>query len=607
MIKITTPKGILKVSRDTEIPITFTNPMFNELGSHSLPFTVPWCKHNLMVLGHPERVGSAYNANLEMECKLESKSFIANGILQIMGISEGSSIDLCLKTRDGGFWDWAKNTRLRDIAIPHEAIDLSMEGFQTVKNDYFNGVWPDVDFSFAPVATDFQSLDYYEQEDSYSDWSGRKLCISDYVLWNNPGDLYRNDSDRTSSIAPFVYLNAVVHWVCSSYGYRINENFLASTAELRSAILLNRAYNLGFLGGFSIQPKYLLPNVSVMEFIDTTEKAFGCRFFVTHKTRSINVISVGSRFLATPIKIDGSVSIAEKNEGGSLHFKAKRVSSPYSKVTDRAINNSFFTFETQLPPIVDGKVYQTSLGVIDFVTYPNKIVFSQSLQAYFFFEWVEGSEQWEYKARCIHSQLYDLKVNNDFVSINVDYDGYFAPMVPVTCRQFYKNGTENAYFDYSIIVPFLNQWDWLQSFEDGFIGDNKEEAPIVFAFNRGRIVDISFPVTLFDINSFSLPWASTDVYDKNGLKISGANLAIRFAGNYGIYENFYTEFEAFYNNNLNKIELKNANKNSILSANIEDVLLVDGVRVMIDKLELTIKPEDNYISNVRVLSLKPYI
>lgn len=605
-MRITTPYGTLMVDEQTRIPLTITNPMFSNEGSHSLPFTVPWCEHNLAALGHPERVHSGNYSYLKMDATLESKRFIARGSLEIIGISDGSNIELCLKTREGGFWDWAKNTQLRDISIPHKALDLTIIGFQAIKNTYFNGVWPDVDFSFAPIATEFQSLDYYQQEENYNHWAGRKLCISDYMLWNNPGDLYRNDSDRTSRLSPFVYLNAAIQWVCSSYGYRINENYLASTAELRSAILLNRAYSPEIIGGFNIPPKYLLPNVNVMDFIDSTEKAFGCNFYVDHKTRSINILSVSSRFSKSPKKIDGTVFISEKTEGSSIEFKAQRISSPYSTVTERAINNFFFTYESQSAPIIHNKIYQTDSSP-NYETYPNKIVFSQALQAYFFFEWVEGTDVWEYTSRCIHSKLHDVKINENFTSLDVDFKGYFAPMIPITCRQFYKDGTANSYFDYTLIVPFIDKWDWIFSFKDGFLGDNEEDAPIVFAFSRGRIVNINFPVTLFELTQFNLPWASTDVFDKNGTKIVGADLALRFEGLYGIYENFYKELELFYNNNKNKLELVNVNKEDLLSSNIEDTLLVDGVRLMVSSLELNIKSENNFIDTASVFALKPFV
>ena len=39
MLKITTPYGELKYGEDIEIPLTITNPMFNDRGSYSMPFT----------------------------------------------------------------------------------------------------------------------------------------------------------------------------------------------------------------------------------------------------------------------------------------------------------------------------------------------------------------------------------------------------------------------------------------------------------------------------------------------------------------------------------------------------------------------------------------
>lgn len=605
-MRITLPLGTLVVSDDSKIPLTLTNPFIHDQGSHSLPFTAPWCEHNLKILGNPENHFRANAPTLQFECKVETALFNDWGTLEVVNISHGSSIELCIKLREGGFWDWAKSTQLRDITIPHSALDLSLAGFQSIKNTYLNNVWPTVDFAFVPIATDLLSLDNYENTTSYNQWCDRKLCISDYILWNNPGDLYRNDEGRTSRLAPQVYLNAVLLWIGSTFGYRINDNFLASTDELKSALLINKAYNTGIFGGFNIIPKYLLPKVTVMDLIQSVELCFGCRFVIDSKTRSINIVSLKTKLTAPASKVDGRVTVQELINGESLEYSLNRVTSPYAAVNDRAVGNFFFNFTTENGPVIAGKVYQSAANP-NYETYPSKIVYSVALQAYFYFEWIEGSEDWEYIPRCIHSHLYNRKVNPNLESSKIAPKSYFAPMVPITCRQFYKNGSTNAYFDYTLIVPQIIEWDWLFSNEDGFIGDNEQNAPVVFAFNRGKIVNIEFPVELFGITEFDLPWASTDVYDKEGTKIPTASIALRFAGDYSLHDNFYKEFEIFLNNRLAKLSVDHVNMEDFLNRSIVEPVLVDGVRLMISAIDVTVGLGKTEIDSIEAYPVKPYI
>ncbi|MDD2279473.1 MAG: hypothetical protein PHS05_10475 [Bacteroidales bacterium] len=602
-MRITTPNGTLAVNADTEISLTLTNPMFEEQGSHALPFTVPWCEHNLHVLGHPELLSKAERPNIFYSCIVEADGVKENGVFQFVDFSFGDSIELSLIIREGHFWNWAKNENLRDISIPISPINTTPATFQFSKNTIFNNIWPEVNYAYTPIATNFLSLDHYKQSGNYGFWAGQKYCISDYILWNNPGDLYRNDSTRTSVVAPQLYLNAVIQWIANSFGYVINENMLSSTDELKSLIILNKAYATNLVEGYVFQPKYLLPNVSVIDFIEAIELEFGCVFTVDSKRKQLNICAIKGKFYKSNKKVEGSLIPIGLTDALSLKFKTNKVSSPYSTTTERAVNNSFFTYETQNAPIIHDKVYVTA-STPNYTTHPNKIVFSVALQSYFYMEWVDAGSDWEYKARCIHSNLYDRTINEDFETKTIEPKSVLAPMVPITCRQFYKDGDKDEYFNFEMIVPFFSDWDYLFDFQDGFVGLNKNETPICFAFNRGRIVTVAFPDTLFGIKSFNIPVSSVDVYNRLGTKISAASIALRYAGDYNLYENFYKELEQFYNNKSLKTEIVNYNTEEILDSEITDPALTNGTRYFFNEVKISIKPDGTQVTSASVTPIK---
>lgn len=601
MLKILTPNGYLKLGTNIEIPLKITNPLFNDKGSHSLPFTVP-LKPNRALLGFPDSLNNKNAIGAYVDCTIEHTNFFEKGTLKILDISD-REIELSLTTREGAFWEWAKATKLRRIYTrPDKEINFVNE-----RENYFNNIWPNVEMAFFPVATLFLSLDNFTETESWNPWSYRKLGISEYVLTNNPSDLFRNDyadfangGDVSGNITGFLYLNEILTWLSYTAGYGIKQNFLSSTEELRRIVVLN---NSGFAYYKEVNYSLLLPNVTVMDFIDAVEKAFGCMFFVNNR-REMNIISIKSIINSKNNQnLNASIKIKTPHTPTSIGIKAERLSSPYTTVLERAVEGTFLSLETKNESLVDGKVYQTN-STPDYINYPKKWVFCVATQTYFIMDWHQN-ENYEYKATCIHSNYHELKASENYDVKNIDCHFKLAPMVPLTCRQFYKN-PNNAYFDISLIAPFFPEWPAEFSYDDNIFSVNNQESPISFAFYRGRIEHVDFPEELFGITEFDLPIGSTDIYKKDGTVINGASIAMRIVKNNGIYENFYRELEQLYLKSLNKIIIENLNPNEILNSSIAGVFNVAGIFILFDEIELTLTSHRVILDSATGFTLKPY-
>ncbi len=605
MLKISTANGYLKLKPDVEIPITITNPLFNDRGSYSLPFEAP-IRANHKSLGSPEDVNIKQPIEKLINVNLEHFGISEKGTLQIVDIKDNIA-ELSLTTREGAFWEWAKNTKMRSI----ETLDDRVMDFVAEKENYFNNIWPDVEMAFFPVAISLISLDNYVPTGGIDNgWANRKLCISDYLIVNNPSDLYRDDyadfedgGDASGYITGFLYLNEVIQWIASTYGFKVKNNFLASTDELKSAVILNNAtFSNIYTGSYeTISYANLLPDVTVMQFIDAVEKKFGCRFYINPSSREINIKSIKEIFTATNHPaLNGKVKITKPFDSYGLKLASARNSSPYITVVENYIGNLFFSFDIEPTSRVDGKVYWNAVSP-DYGNYPNKNVFCTATQAFFRLEWVNNGSSWDYKATAIHSTYYDLSNNNTLPQKNIECDGELVPMIPITCRQFY-NYPANNYFDINLTVPHFPQWDNLSE----LLTSKQIETPISFAFYRGRIEHIDFPATLFGITDFDLPIGTTDIYDKNGDTITGATLAMRIVGDNGIHETFYQELEQFYLKSGKEVSITNVTPREIIGVDISKIYNVNGVNIIFNEIKLTLTATGIRFDSAKAFTVKPY-
>jgi len=608
MLRITIPNGTLVVSKETAIPLTITNPMFSDRGSGSLPFSVPDCEHNQKVLGYPNRITRSGQNDTSYAVTVETDIKTLKGTLKYVDTSDGK-ISLNFYYNEGDFWYWAKNTKLRTITtLANKEIDFVNE-----RENYFNNIWPAVEMAFFPIAVNLVALDnYIPSGGNDNQWSSRKLCISDYIITNNPSDLFRDDyadflngGDVSGYITGFLYVNEVLQWIAKTYGLKINANFLASTDELKSSVVLNNAtFSNLYTGGYqSVNYSYLLPDVTVLDFLDAVEKKFGCLLFVDSPKKEINIKSIKSIFSEIYSKVARcTVKLNKHTDALGIALKSARSSSPYIAINENYVNNFFFNyFDTEAISRVDGKVYVTAASP-DYTNYPNKIVLCTSTQCYFRLEWVDAGDDYEYTATAIHSNYYDISNNEDLDQKKVECDGEFTPMIPVICRQFY-NYPDNDFFDMSLTVPHFEKWDNLLELLTG----EEMDTPITFAFYRGRIEHVDFPEELFGITEFDLPVGTVDVYDKSGNVITGATLGMRWAGDNGIYEACYKELEQFYLKSAKEVSVSNIKPQDFIDDNIFDVYQnQENVNFIFKEIKITIDPFSVRFDSAIGLTVKPY-
>jgi len=622
MLKITTSLGLLLVSSETSIPLTITNPMFNDRGSGSLPFSIPDCQHNQKILGYPNRVSQSKRQNISLPATIETDIKTYTGSINYVNTSDGS-IELTFYTQEGYFWDWAKKTDLRKInTLPSRVIDFLAE-----RETYFNNAWPDVEMAFFPIATKYIGREQMDDPYIIRTFSLNNRAIADYTLINSPSDLYRPDYIENGNllknsgyITGFLYINEIIQWIAQTLGYRIDSSFLIDNTELRQAVVLNKSENvLGFFPGIRDYFDYskLLPNVSVFDFIESIESTFGCRFFINSFKKTITIKSYNNVLFGGKLtNIVSKINISKNTEQKGFSITAQRSNSPYIAIDERAINNTFFDSAFRNDPVLreHDKVYVTQTDPPNYEAYPNEIVFNVPTQAYFYLSWAQNGDNWEYKATCIHSNYFDYSSEEELDQHKIEVKAELIPMVPVNFRQMINNNTyEGSYIDFVLVLPHFDNWDYATTFENGFISLNDGKCPITFAFNRGRVKTLEFTEGTYPFSSFDMPIGSPDVYSDNGSlfplnETEFVQIAISPRSNFGIWQSFYVALSKLYLNSGNELEISNFKLSEILDKDIFEVFKnQDNINFIFKEIKITLTPSGTKFDSAVGLTVKHYL
>lgn len=641
MLKIETPNGFLKLGAGCEIPMTITNPMLTDRGSYSLPFTAP-LKPNSNLLGNIDIKSKTILTDL-IDVKIEHGFLKEKGAFKITDLDK-NTIESSLTTREGAFWEWAKTIRLRDMTLP---ADKAFRWYEDL-DDYTSHIWPDVEMAFFPIAINKkESLTLDNLPEDVMFYITNEFRQTNYQILNDTYNLAIQERSRGTNITGFLYILEVLIWVFNNYGLRFNVNDLEGIEEMKRCVVLNSAAE-PFRDDL-IRYKELLPTSTVMEFINSIEYSFCCRFFVDLRKKTVDLRLFKNILILDPINIKGSLHLL-KSETKQVVLINSPVSSDNTTVskslTEAQIISSNLFEEMSTDPLESDKIYLTinedPIPAHIRVICPEKIVFNTPTQCYFSLFWEKNDEnKWEYKCKVFHSRYYNYQGNSKSESKEIDPGSKFVPMVYTKTRQFFDDDIEGeykpGYFIHNCLMPHyaVEKTAYYKNDLLDSVYDWDVEMPISFAFYRGKL-DIPFPTHHFiygplldwietedplpnfhDLLSYNIPWGSTDIYTSSGLKLSGnlesqpelseANIALRWVGENGLYEHFFKELEQFYLLSGKEIAIKNIDINEIIDKGLFNRFCINGVYFFFKEIKLTLTLNSIKFDSATGITTKPYV
>lgn len=640
------------VDEQTRIPLTITNPMFSNEGSHSLPFTVPWCEHNLAALGHPERVGSAYKSGDSITgCTLEASMLSEAGSLIIVDCVNDNPIQLAFITREGVFNSWANSTKLKDLDFP-EGLYMSsgiIRFGQVVAAA--NQPYPNSYFAMFPVIVeDNGGYDYLgftkptaAYHNNYNKPYNFPLILNNWEYpysSNNQGQFVTWEPPRQGIksyrlISPFLYVNALIGFIFSSAGIILKTNELTSVDELNRLCILNNSEYTLYNNKFNWDA--LVPDITVIEFLTAIENKFNCTHFVDMGKREVEILFNDTLIEAKPTTTANGVCVKKS----SSH---KEISITHDTISDDFIKESAFkladitgyldmSLTTQRYSPLDANDDENLVFTNDNTTTEN-VVFFPASQFICLSKLLQNNtgEQTEFdyvlKRIKVGCQSHQKNKSGDNV-IDFKSKAAIAAMISTQVpayvwRQGNYPGSNHIRFNNGLLFcqRFMVGLNSINNKfnEDGSIADNEPgDFPLTLSIYRGKLnekyVDSSPPSDYPLPRTGKQPYGSPFPYDRLGYLLSESTdpdvypdtLSLQVEGENGLYENFFKATESFYNNAGLPCLISHFDKNQIAKHNMKNKVVVDNVSVFITKVSYTVSINGVSVDTVEALTAKPLL
>ena len=310
MIEISINGEILDLPRGFSIDIEETSPVFNDVGSQSVPATVPASPRNNKALSYPCRPDTGERVNRD-RCILTDGSLCRTGVVNVISASPGDGIEINI-----GFDNSTEYEKWRSKRLPNLGNLPVLKLEQGELREYIERIYKSAnpamdDLAVFPIlVAKADNPDCYEfinrpGNDRLAIYSSVKRIIDGNVTdVRVPGDY---------GITPFVRVWRVIELIFDDIGYRIESNPFELDAELSRLVVLNNVADACCTGWLYYRD--LLPTVTVESFLNALYVRFGLVYRLDSNARTASLVFVRdivtkktaadlTGFLSSPAKIN---------------------------------------------------------------------------------------------------------------------------------------------------------------------------------------------------------------------------------------------------------------------------------------------------------------
>lgn len=302
-MKITRNNKVFDLTPAQEVPLTLTNPLFNDTGSFSYPFETPATPATLAALGFPNRPDRLTRYVSRSPATLE------HGLLRLSGTHNISAVDQDQGTithdfiaDEGAFYEEIGDRMLSEVMstkIPARSTDAT----------------PDQKYAYLLSLLQAANRNAVNTPLQY-DYAAFPVCISaeandtggtTYTFLNKTdanGNIVYGTTDaggmNINGISPFLFVRTIIREVMAYYKFTITDNPFIDDIELQMAVVLNNTIDALVPGSISYAD--LVPTITVNTFIKGVEAQFGCKFFIDYRLRTVSIRMLNDIFKAAPVK-----------------------------------------------------------------------------------------------------------------------------------------------------------------------------------------------------------------------------------------------------------------------------------------------------------------
>ena len=624
---------ILKVNdqqvdlKNSDISFSLLSPLFSDDGgidgSFAFSQNIPATSKNNKIFGFPERIKKndySYEKHIENPNEFKCQLFL-NGLIFLNGTinvteTNGEYFDIYIKAGQGDFISQARDLFMPDIDYGDEiAFGLSASKALVTKK------YPETKIAVFPVKAD-NYLEGAEGNiiDTAPDPPGYDNIWNDRVRYMNfwATDAYLHlqlpytgfigthydDSNGDPVYAnlfltPFPYLPHVVNSIFTNFNYIINDNVFELHDELSTLVVFNttcgveielRAGTLGYYDWWVCKNYAIInianhvPNVLITDFLIGLKNMFGLGYFFNHSNKTVS-IKTFKDIIINPDYIEWShncfpsytVSLKDKITGVKLISKFDSADANSNKITEIDENNCILE-----SPVATFSHLSTGAPYDQVATV--RLV-------------LDENNYYILKLHYDRSRYWDLFSYNS-QPFKVGKPPYMKIETPFSSLMMHNGSNER---------PYGGQRSWLTPHID-------QKGNTVSGLQLNKSTGLYFkghdfaPRLLFyrgmqNASTADYPLGSCDVYDYSGSKIPDANLALKWDGIYGLYENFWKEWLHWYMNIRKAVKYnKYLTAEDLHQFDFSKKYMIDGVKYLIKQIDFNLSDinNENFLAEVEL-------
>lgn len=549
---------------DTHISLKILNPMFQEMGSHTTPFTLPTSKNNLVAFGFPNRV-EGYFASRQQAYPIRifhQGIQILTGTLTITS-SDKSNIECYFKSGNGNFWSDIREKSLKDIALGKSPVYPQMYDRYIFASQSLWSKYPQYPFACYPIINEKLAEDT-GIEGIYQD----KKVINHFYH-----DLQTLEQGVEGAIIPQLYVAYILERLFATFGYSVEENVFVTHPELSTLTLYNSyTYFTAFVADPPAQFDYAnhVQDYPITDFLNVLEVMFGTKLYVNDLTKTIRFVFIRD-LLTRPSgrllkKITSSITLETVPGYDSMEFNFNGDDVVMEEDAIKDIDN-----HPMDPPVMylADLPNPTTIFSTRYVITEDRYYIAMKSQAPPLVNWELYSYNLRKGATQPGQNPWKIECPGFTLPIYLGYDNFYTA------------------------APYWDVAHWPLAAHPG-VGN--------FSFAPEKEGKHSFtPRFLFYRGMQSgAPLATWDVYDKKPVpvqphlpvKIPEATIALQWEGAFGIKENFYREYIHWMLSGHDKLEF-NAYLNIVEIAQLDftqSYALEGNIPLLIESVEVSLSP-----------------
>ena len=303
----------LDLGLDFSLQIEDTNPVFNELGSQSVPATIPVTRRNIELTDGIHRTDAGVNPNLpEGSVDVIDGAYIRRGVINIndAGRKEGITFNIGFDNSTAyQKWQQKKLTELDNLPVRGPGLGGSV--FVCLEKVYRGEPATDSrdeyqfdDLAVFPIVVDMETKndhEYWELINS-PDITGKGLFAPSEVARVIDGEKTIVKVPGDYGISPFLKVWKVIELIFEDLGLTLLSNPFENDEELERIVVLNNTADA--ICRNEINYRDLMPDCTVSEFLNSLWVRFGLVYNVNFDKKTVDL-----QLISNIVKRDPGISL----------------------------------------------------------------------------------------------------------------------------------------------------------------------------------------------------------------------------------------------------------------------------------------------------------